>query len=100
MSGPPVYSKEQVLLHTGSQKQKRVRFRTRKIRYLQKINKKSEYPYGYSDGTSGETWTHDPLTPSQVRYQLRYTRIFVCAVPYRGQLDYISTSPNKMQAFF
>ena len=26
-------------------------------------------------GPSGETWTHDPLTPSQVRYQLRYTRI-------------------------
>ena len=27
-------------------------------------------------GPSGETWTHDPLTPSQVRYQLRYTRIW------------------------
>ena len=34
---PPVCSKEQVLLHTGSQKQKRVRFRTRKIRYFPKI---------------------------------------------------------------
>ena len=31
-------------------------------------------------GPSGETWTHDPLTPSQVRYQLRYTRIFVADV--------------------
>ena len=31
---------------------------------------------GFSTGPSGETWTHDPLTPSQVRYQLRYTRLF------------------------
>ena len=69
MSGPPVYSKEQVLLHAGSQKQKRVRFRTRKIRYLQKINKKSEYPEGYSDGRSGGIRTHGLLDPNQARYQ-------------------------------
>ena len=27
------------------------------------------------DGPSDETWTHDLLTPSQARYQLRHTRI-------------------------
>ena len=26
------------------------------------------------DGPSDETWTHDLLTPSQARYQLRHTR--------------------------
>ena len=48
-------------------------------------------------GPSGETWTHDPLTPSQVRYQLRYTRI---AFLSRSQLSYNSTACYKMQAFF
>ena len=27
-------------------------------------------------GPSDETWTHDLLTPSQARYQLRHTRIY------------------------
>ena len=48
-------------------------------------------------GPSGETWTHDPLTPSQVRYQLRYTRI---AFLSRSQLSYNSTVFCRMQAFF
>ena len=61
-------------------------------------NKKSEYPEGYSDGPSGETWTHDPLTPSQVRYQLRYTRFSIrCS---RSQLSYNSTPCSKMQHLF
>ena len=29
------------------------------------------------DGPSDETWTHDLLTPSQARYQLRHTRLYV-----------------------
>ena len=30
------------------------------------------------DGPSDETWTHDLLTPSQARYQLRHTRLVYC----------------------
>lgn len=28
------------------------------------------------DGLSGGTQTHDPLTPNQVRYQLRYAQMY------------------------
>ena len=31
-------------------------------------------------GPSGETWTHGLLTPSQARYQLRHTRIFLIKI--------------------
>ena len=48
-------------------------------------------------GPSGETWTHDPLTPSQVRYQLRYTRMFYCVTSCRSQLVYISMPFKKKQ---
>ena len=40
----------------------------------------------------------DPLTPSQVRYQLRYTRFSIrCS---RSQLSYNSMFKYKLQHFF
>ena len=38
------------------------------------------------DGPSDETWTHDLLTPSQARYQLRHTRILFCYAKYINTL--------------
>ena len=64
---------------------------------------KSPKPFGFElfTGPSGETWTHDPLTPSQVRYQLRYTRLF-CLLLFRIGVSFVILAwlQTKCKLFF
>ena len=77
------------------------RFRTSGYLQFSSENRKSWNRCGFRTftGPSGETWTHDPLTPSQVRYQLRYTRIFAF-LSLAGQLLYTSIAFKKKQPLF